>query len=247
MKTPLAVLLLLGGLVLGSPASATPGVNMSWDACTPGGGVQAKTFACDTNDVSNVMYGTFILAANQPNFTGAEITIDLQAQSDSLPSWWRFDAGSCRESGLYVSFTFSSDSKTYCKDPWGGHGVGGIAGYQTYWTAHESDIGANRARLKMGAAVPSSSPRSLTAGTEYYCFKLVLTSDNTVGTGSCGGCATPVCIVLSKISAVQSDGTQEDLTSAITSNILSWQSGGTCSGANIPQNLTWGQVRSVMR
>jgi hypothetical protein len=53
--------------------------------------------------------------------------------------------------------------------------------------------------------------------------------------------------VLSQISAVQNSGTQEDLTDAITSNIVSWQSGETCSGANIPQNVTWGQIRGVTR
>jgi hypothetical protein len=87
----------------------------------------------------------------------------------------------------------------------------------------------------------------LTAGTEYECFKLVVSNTHTVGSGACDGCSTPVCIVLSQISAVQNDGTQEDLTSPVTSNIVSWQSGETCSGAHIPQNVTWGQIHSVLR
>ena len=38
MKAPLAVLLLLGGLVSGSVAAAA-GVNLAWDACSADGGV----------------------------------------------------------------------------------------------------------------------------------------------------------------------------------------------------------------
>ena len=70
MKAPLAVVLLLGGLVSGSLASAEAGVNLSWDACTSEGGIQNKTFSCNTNSGSRVLYGSFVLAADQPNFVG---------------------------------------------------------------------------------------------------------------------------------------------------------------------------------
>jgi hypothetical protein len=178
---------------------------------------------------------------------GVEVTMDFQAQADSLPAWWQFfNAGACRSSALTVNFSFSDAPATACTDPWSGQGIGGLAGYYTYWTPG-SGLAANASQLRFGAAVPSTSPISLTAGTEYYCFNLRMSVIKTVGSGSCAGCSTPVCIVLSKISAVQNDGTQEDLTTAITSNILSWQSGAACSGATIPQNITWGQIRSVLR
>lgn len=246
MKAPLTMLL-IAGLAASSVVHADPGVNLSWDACSPEGGIQSKTFACNSNSGTRSMWGSFILSGDQPNFVGIEATIDIQAQSDSLPAWWQFkNAGACRASALTVNFDFTSDPATACTDPWSGQAIGGLAGYFTYWTPG-ADLAPNVSQLRFGAAVPSTSPISLTAGTEYYCFKLNLSSAKTVGSGSCGGCSTPVCIVLSKISAVQNDGTQEDLTSAITSNILSWQSGATCSGGNIPQNITWGQIRSVLR
>ena len=248
MKATLAVLLLLSGLVSAPVVSRAAGINLSWDACSPEGGVQSKAFACDTNSGSSTMVGSFSLSADQPNFVGAEITIDIQAQSDSLPSWWQFkNAGACRQGALSVNFSFSSDPNTDCTDPWGGLATGGMGAYLTYWTTPQVPSGnANGAQVKIVAAVPSTSPIQLTAGTEYYCFKLVVSNVKTVGSGVCSGCSTPVCIVLSQISAVQNDKTQEDLTSPITSNILSWQSGEECSGANIPQNLTWGQIRSLM-
>jgi hypothetical protein len=248
MKRPLGVLLLFSTWLVFSSIASAAGINLSWDACVSEGGVQAKIFACNTNSGNNVMVGSFVLAADQPHFIGVEVLLDFQAQSDSLPSWWQFlYAGACRSSGISVNFLFGSDPNVYCTDPWGGQAIGGLAGYQTYSTPHEFDINPNTSRLKLGAAVPSTSPIQLTAGTEYYCFKLVLNASKTVGTGSCDGCSVPMCIVLSKISVVQNDGTQEDLTSAITSNILSWQSGISCSGANVPHNVTWGQIRSVLR
>ena len=244
MKAPLGVLLLLGGLVSGSVAAAA-GINMAWDACSADGGVQSKTFACNTNSGLKVMVGSFVLAADQPNFVGVEVTIDIQAQADSLPAWWRFyEVGACRQSALTVNFL--TDSGTNCADLWSGQATGGLAGYYTYWTPG-AGLAPNRSQVRFGAAVPQASAIPLTAGTEYYCFNVRMSATKTVGTGACAGCTTPVCIVLSKISAVQNDKTQEDLTSPITSNILSWQSGATCSGGNIPQSLTWGQIRSVMR
>jgi len=249
MKLPLAVLLLLGGVVTAPVASADAGVNLSWDACSPEGGVQSKTFACNTNTGTSMMVGSFILSADQPNFVGAEITIDIQAQSDSLPSWWQFkNAGTCRQGALSLNFSFGSDPNTSCTDPWSGQATGGIGAYLTYWTTPQVQGGnANSAQFKIVAAVPSTVPMQLTGGTEYYCFKLAFTYVKTVGSGACDGCSTPVCIVLSGIRAVQNDGTQEDVTSPIVSNILSWQSGETCSGGNIPQNVTWGQIRSVLK
>ena len=245
MKAPLAVMLLLGGLVSGSLASADAGVNLSWDACSGDGGAQSKTFACNTNSGFKTMVGSFVLAADQPNFIGVEVTIDIQAQADSLPAWWRFfEAGACRQSALTVNF--QTDSGTNCTDLWSGQAIGGLAGYYTYWTPG-SGFAPNASQVRFGAAVPSISPISLTAGIEYYCFNVRMSATKTVGTGACDGCSTPVCIVLSKISAVQNDGAREDLTGPITSNILSWQSGVTCSGGNFSQNITWGQIRSVLR
>jgi hypothetical protein len=56
-----------------------------------------------------------------------------------------------------------------------------------------------------------------------------------------------MCILLSKISAVQNDHTQEDLTQAATSSLITWQSATECPAGNTAQNVTWGQIRSVMR
>src|SRR5262249_25335648 len=132
-------------------------------------------------------------------------------------------------------------------DLWSGQATGAIAGYYTYWTPN-SGMAPNRSQVKIGAAVPQDAPLSLSAGTEYYCFNLRLSATKTVGTGACAGCSTPVCIVLSQINSVQSDGNNELLTDPVTANILTWQSASNCASGMAPrQNVLWGQIRSALR
>jgi hypothetical protein len=76
----------------------------------------------------------------------------------------------------------------------------------TYWTNPQVP-GANPATAQalLVAAVPASIAQQLSAGMEYYGFKLILSSVKTVGTGACTGCSTPVCITLSQLKVVASD------------------------------------------
>jgi hypothetical protein len=250
MQRPLVLVLLLVAALLFAPTSFAAGVNLSWDACTAEGGVQNKTFACNTNSGTRVLYGSFALAADQPNFVGLEITVDISAQSDSLPAWWQFyNATGCRKSALSVVFDFSNDPGTGCTDPWSGQGVGGIGAYRTFWSTPQVPTGnPNEAQIVIAVAVPSTSPQSLIADTEYYGFKLFISNTKTVGSGSCGGCATPVCVTLSKITSVQNNGANEELTEPATANLSTWQSAGSCPGSFLSrQNTTWGEIRSVLR
>ena len=131
---------------------------------------------------------------------------------------------------------------------WQGAGIGGLAAYHTYWTTPQVPSGlASQARILFGAAVPVSSAMQLTAGVEYYAFKLMVNNAKTQGTGSCSGCSTPVCILLSELNVVQSDNQHESLTVAQASNRVTWQGASDCPGAMTQQNIMWGQIRSVMR
>src|SRR5262245_48013909 len=183
MKPAPALAFLPIALLALAPPALAAGVNLSWDACTAEGGVQNKTFACDTNSGTRALYGSFVLAADQPDFVGIEVTIDVSAKSDSLPAWWQFfNANACRKTALSVNFDFSSAPRANCTDPWAGQGVGGIGAVHTYWTAPQVPTGnPNEAQVLIAAAVPSISPQALAAGTEYYGFKLVITSTKTVG------------------------------------------------------------------
>ena len=248
MHAPLPRLLLVAGLALAGRSWAA-GVNLSWDACTSESGVQNKTFACDTNTGTLVMYGSFTLAADQPNFVAIEATVDIHAENASLPDWWQFlNGGACRQNAMSTSFDFSGDSGTSCHDPWTVSATGAAAGYHTYWTTPPAPSGnANDAQVLLIAAVPSTSPQYLVAGTEYYGFKMSISLAKTVGTGSCLGCDSPVCLTLSQVKAVGLDNSSQLLTDALSSATITWQSASSCPGAFRSQDVTWGRIRTVLR
>ena len=246
--TALAAIVIALILANTSPAAAA-GANLAWNACLSEGGVANKDFACNSNTGTNVLYGSFVLAASQPLCTGIEATVEISASADSLPSWWQlFNVGACRRTSLAASFDFSSDPGTSCTDMWQGTGVGGLGSYHTYWTTPQVPSGqANQASIRFGAAVPIDSPLQLTADVEYYAFKLMVNNAKSNGAGSCSGCSTPVCILLSELNVVQSDNQHESLTVAQTTNRVTWQAASSCPGAMAAQNITWGQIRNVLR
>ena len=86
--------LLLWLALLASSARAAavspPGVNLRWDNCYGDGGVWNKTFACDMNSGSERLVCSFELADAFPQVSGAEVYLDLSAQSAQLPAWWGF-------------------------------------------------------------------------------------------------------------------------------------------------------------
>ena len=237
-----AFLIVLPGIVSGA------GANLAWNACLSEGGAANKSFACTSNTGTNVLYGSFVLAADQPLCTGIEATVEISAAADSLPSWWQlFNFGSCRKTSLSTSFDFSNDPGTACNDMWQGVGIGGVGGYHTYWTTPQVPSGlASQARIRFGAAVPISSPMQLAAGVEYYAFKVLVNNAKSTGASTCSGCSTPVCLLLSELNVVQSNGQHEALTQAATSNLVTWQAATNCPGAMAQQNVTWGQIRSIM-
>lgn len=245
-----ALLLVAIAFLIALPrTSQSAGANLAWSACLPEGGTANKDFACNSNTGTNALYGSFVLAADQPLCTGIEATVEISASADSLPSWWQlFNVGTCRRTSIATSFDFSSDPSTACTDMWQGTGVGGIGSYHTYWTTPPVPSGhANQASIRFGAAVPVDSPLQLTAGVEYYAFKLMVNNAKTNGSGSCSGCSTPVCILLSNLNVVQSDDQHEALTVAQTSNRVTWQGATNCPGAMTQQTSTWGQIRSILR
>ena len=238
-----ALWLALPGLVHGA------GANLAWNACLSEGGTANKDFACTSNTGTNVLYGSFVLAADQPLCTGIEAMVEISAASDSLPAWWQlFNVGACRRASLATSFDFSSDPGTACTDMWLGAGIGGLAAYHTYWTTPQVPSGlANQSRIRFGAAVPAGAPMQLSAGVEYYAFKLMVNNAKSTGATACAECSTPVCLLLSELNVVQSDGQHEVLTTAQTSNRVTWQAATNCPGAMTQQNATWGQIHSILR
>jgi hypothetical protein len=243
LPSHLLTFLLLAGLT--DPAVAA-GVNLSWDACTADGGVQNKIFACNTNAGSSSLFGSFVLSSDMANVIGIEAKVDITAQADSLPAWWRFQGPNACRSGLSTAFGFDAESSN-CTDTFQSGATGAVAAYHTYWTTPQVPGGnLATAQALLVAAVPASIAQDLTAGPEYFGFRLILSSIKTVGSGACTGCSTPVCITLSQIKVVASDNSAQVIADPLVASTATWQSAEQCPGAFAAQNVTWGQVRSLM-
>ena len=243
LPSQLLTLLLLAAFA--GPAAAA-GVNLSWDACTPDGGVQNKTFACNANSGGNSLFASFALASDMANVIGIEAKVDITAQADSLPAWWRFEGPNACRGGLSAAFGFDSENSN-CTDTFQSLATGAVAAVHTYWTTPQVPGGnPATAQALLIAAVPASMAQNLTAGTEYFGFRLILSSIKTVGSGSCDGCSTPVCMTLSQVKVVASDNSAQVLADPLVASTATWQSAGQCPGAFTAQNVTWGQVRCLM-
>jgi hypothetical protein len=263
---PLISSLLLTSVALAAPT--LPGINARWDACLADGGVMNKNFACDTNTGLEQIVLSVQLDGSMPDVSGMEIRVSLKGSTPALPAWWDFFmAGSCRQTSL----SFVSDPSPVlppgsCVD-WneGKNGAGGIGAYRV------DEIGPGSRVLLIASAVPQSTLALLDPGTEYRVGLLRINHTKTVGTGACGGCDTPVCILFTSLKVTTPVAANDRLftqgANGVSSQIVNWQNGqllnlvnhctGTfdcntqfdCAGvgAVASRHSTWGAVKSLYR
>lgn len=247
MPRTLTPLLVAAVLCAFSAATArAAGINLYWNDCSTGGAATTnRDFACDSNVGFNDLYISYDPPPEITLAVGVEITIDLQSSASVLQDWWQFrNAGSCRLTAL----TFLPSAPSSCPDPWLGQGVGALAAYQL--TSSNPSIPLNGARILAVMAVAEGT--TLVAGTEYFGGVIRISNAKTVGPTACGGCSTPVCIVLSRVALVPPGApTGTPLFIPLTNNFVGWQGGTagglTCFGATPALNHTWGQIKSVYR
>ncbi len=249
-------------LALTASTALAGGVNLGWNQCWPEGGTANKKFACASNSGSDVLVGSFQPASPHSKFVGIEVILDGQSVLSALPDWWQlWNAGACRQAALTASADFLTAPMVACADPWLGLAQGGIAAYQTTLFPPPPPINipsANVLRIKVAYALVE--PETLVAGTEYYGFKLTISHVNSTGPGACAGCDAGLCLVLTQIKAVDTNGFIEYLTTPIQNQSVSWECATlqeyilpppVClpvSGCTVAaRSRTWGQVKAMDR
>ncbi len=183
-------------IVPGGPE--TEGINLSWDDCGEAGEIN-KTFACNTNvGAPFVLVASFTPPSGINQLVGIEAVVDFRTSVPMIPDWWWHGVGYCRgTTGLSVSSDFTAGPAS-CDDYWGGLAAGGFFYEPQY-------LGPDRARLSYQTAIAPGNEGPVSTDIEYYAFKVNLLRSKTTGTGSCSGCAVPMCIVLTSIQLVQPD------------------------------------------
>lgn len=231
-------------MIFGASASmAQGGLNLYWDGCSDGG-VSTKAFACNANTgVAFVLYASLVLPADMPLFAATSALVDLSFTGATIPAWWQVRTGECSANRVSMSFD-SANFVTNCLDIW--QSAANLSVFQAQ--PAPGDHAANFLRLNGGAAVPAGSELSQIAdGSELVVCKVSIGRTKTVGTGSCAGCLTGACIVLSECKAQQPAGIGDyTIINPATSNFVTWQAGGpACPQATPSQNRTWGAVKNL--
>lgn len=244
------LLLLCGALLaFSATAASAAGINFGWGDCGAAPTTANKSFACTSNTLSGaIMVGSFIPPAGTTAITGAEIVIDLQSASPTLPAWWQFkNTGTCRITAFSPSADFTG-GPALCNDYWAGQAFGGF----TQFDPAIVPGALNRARVKVLYAVAPASAGPVDETLEYGAFKVSFNGTKTVGTGACAGCLDPVCIVLNEIQLTQPAGVGNyRIQNPAERNYATWQGGaiglGGCPAVVPSQNRTWGAVKSLYR
>jgi hypothetical protein len=233
-------LTLAAALVALTAATASAQLNLNYTDCVAGGLVSNRAFACNTNTGSFNIIGSYIAPAGITNLAGTEGVVDFQSATASLPAWWQFgQAGSCRQTAASVQYNTPGAS---CVDYYGSIPGGALGGFGITWSG-------NRGRIKTVAAVDIGATAALVPGDEVYAVTLRITNALTTGTGECGGCLEPVCVVFNSLRLAQAEPLQSPLLFLpADAQFVTWQGGfPTCYAATPTTKSSWGQVKSLYR
>ena len=231
------ILLALSLLAVSATLAGAAGLNLRWTACAGDGGVQNRTFACDTNAGGHDIAGSFVLDSDLEQVNGNELVVDITFIGPTVPEWWKFkNAGSCR----MLALSIAAQDGVSCPDQFLGQASMNIAAYQA-----PTFLGPDRARILCVNAVPPGYEVNLVAGQEYGIARWRITNTKTVGTGACGGCTTQATIVFGDANIWVTGSTQTVRLTAGTgpgSNCITWQWG------LVPtRKSTWRAVKSLYR
>lgn len=247
---PAAALLAL--LLQPCPVGAAEGIFMTWNDCYLGGASGSnRTFDCLANGLQSELYCAFTMPQAADKVVAVEIVVDLQHSAVTLPDWWRFDAGGCREDFNLLAAADFPD-RTACLDMWQGAVTPAIAMVQGYIPT-EPRGASNTARIKVAASVLPEDAVTVDGVSSYYAARIVIKHAKSVGDPVCAGCGAGACLVLNSILIGRLPGSPGgdyflQTPGAGAGNWAYWQGGGGANCAAVPvRNRAWGQLKGLYR
>lgn len=241
-------ILVVALIVASRPAFADSAIDFFVGDCSVGSTTQTVTDFCAINSgVAMQAYASCVLpATTRPAFVRAVAVIDVQSGSAILPDWWRAD--SCRTS----SFVATADPLMggSCATIWDHAAPASV----TLTALPPSATGRlDRARYLLTAELDPGSAWDLAGDgtTELTVFRFTVLNTQTLGTNSCGGCRTGVCIVLNEIHLDGMDDQPSDWLRLVTpglGNFVVFNADAPICPTSVPvRNRTWGSVKALYR
>ena len=222
------------------------GIHLRWGQCVADGGVRNISFACNTNTGSRTIMSSFVLAAPLAGARSVSGVIDVIAADLVLPEWWNYRF--CRSGSISVN--------SFAAGPIACTNFMGACFSDGDFTAIQPGVpSANAERLEFTQlnCAPSTAD-DLLAGVEYLGPVLTINFNRTVGSPSCTGCGTGVCLILTQLQVGVSGGGLTLTNPAILpdGNVITWQGvglspGGVCQGATPTRRTLWGEVKALYR
>ena len=235
--------------LLVAEAAFAQGISLRWGGCVADGGVRNRTFACNTNTGEFTLMTSFVLPAALPGVSRVNGVIDVAAADVSLPEWWNYRfcrSGSIDERAAAAAPNLCTDFMGFC------------AGDGDLTAILPGVPGPNGERLEFARVRchPFGTPlgADLSGGIEYAGPVLTINFTRTLGSPSCAGCGTGVCLLLTQLQIVSSGGTVT-LTAPVIppdGNVATWQGvglspGGVCQAATPTRRRLWGEVKALYR
>jgi len=240
-----SVSLVLLLLLVVRPASAQ-GIDLRWGECPQDGGVRNLAFACNTNTGLRGLTTSFQLpvAVSANSVTGV---IDVVAADVTLPEWWNYRF--CRSGSITVDS--QAAAATVCVDF-----MGACASDGDFTAILPGVPSANAERLEFTRlrCPPGSPAILLVSGVEYLGTVLSINFTRTLGSPSCTGCETPVCLTLTQLHVGPASGgvTLTNPAFPPDGNVVTWPGaglgpGGACQAATPTRRALWGSVKALYR
>jgi hypothetical protein len=239
MKRLLALtsVLLVSGV--GIAAAAAPGVNLNYANCTINGAGSDRTFACNDNGSTFSLVASGLLGFTIPDFVATSSAVDVTLGSPSIPAWYQFGPGGCREGSLGLG---TVGALAGCVNPYtGSNQAGGFV--------IEPGSAPNRFRVRLDWVRDTPAPFQANTLNSLFVLQMTTASSFDEGFGMCAGCNVPACFVLNAAELFSlSEGRVAIIEQGDLRNWATWQGGtGDCPGATASRSATWGAVKALYR
>jgi len=228
--------------VTGTPLdSGDMGVNLGWSTCATTAATASRAFACDGNGSGFTLVGSFRTDYDVPDFVGVSAYVSVTSAAGTLPDWFAFGTGGCREGALSLMETGPIAG---CLNPYLPAEQGGGLVVQP---------GASPAQLRIWIDWARDLPAPISAATRYLAFVLSMGTASAIddGAGMCDGCQARACFTLDSVEIYSlSQGLVRILQTPDERNWAAWQGGiGSCPGgvATPARRASWGALKALYR